>query len=263
MDWAKVQPLVAKVTRACSYDRAGYGWSGEDVAAHDSAHVASGLHELLARGGESGPYVLVGHSLGGLYVQAFSQRFACEVGAMVLVDPVQRRQSDAFDGMIGPSYERGLRRLTRLSALLAPTGLLRLARQPASVIAPRLPASVRKSAVAFSYADRSYQTIDAEMAAFRASQQAVRSAASVPTTLLVAADLRDYPPGFGAREKTLWNALQKQYANEAGQVRIYRVADSGHYIHIDQPNTVARAVLQQIDLVRTTNASRCPERAKD
>ena len=81
-----IAPAVARDTRVCVYDRAGRGWSEPADTAQDGAQVATDLHTLLQRGHVPGPYVLAGHSFGGLYVLTFAARYPDEVAGMVLVD---------------------------------------------------------------------------------------------------------------------------------------------------------------------------------
>ncbi len=73
-------------TRVCAYDRAGRGWSEPATTAQDGEEIATDLHTLLQRANEPGPYVLAGHSFGGLYVLSFAARYPDEVAGMVLVD---------------------------------------------------------------------------------------------------------------------------------------------------------------------------------
>lgn len=84
MGW--ISPAVADDTRVCVYDRAGRGWSEPADAPQDGTQIASDLHTLLQRGNVPGPYVLVGHSFGGLYVLTYAARYPDEVAGMVLVD---------------------------------------------------------------------------------------------------------------------------------------------------------------------------------
>jgi pimeloyl-ACP methyl ester carboxylesterase len=84
--WVLVQPEVAKSTRACWYDRAGYGWSDPAPHPRSSADIADDLHKLLRAAGVPPPYVLVGHSFGGFNVRVFAARNPDEVAGMVLVD---------------------------------------------------------------------------------------------------------------------------------------------------------------------------------
>lgn len=86
-DWAWVQPEIAKNTQVCSYDRAGMGWSDPSPTSRDAKQVVIELHSLLTNAGISGPYVLVGHSVSGLYVRLYASQYPDEVVGMVLVDP--------------------------------------------------------------------------------------------------------------------------------------------------------------------------------
>ena len=81
-----ITPAVARDTRVCVYDRAGRGWSEPADASQDSLQIATDLHTLLQRGQVPGPYVLAGHSFGGLYVLTFAARYPDEVAGMVLID---------------------------------------------------------------------------------------------------------------------------------------------------------------------------------
>jgi len=84
--WRNVQAEVAKFTTVCWYDRAGEGWSDPAPTARSSATIVHDLQELLQRAPVAGPYVLVGHSIGGEYVRIFTSKFPSEVAGVVLVD---------------------------------------------------------------------------------------------------------------------------------------------------------------------------------
>lgn len=86
--WALVQPEVGRRFRACAYDRSGIAFSDPDPGPRSVASLVGDLHTLLARSGERGPYVLVGHSLGGLLVRRFAMRYPDEVAGLVLLDSV-------------------------------------------------------------------------------------------------------------------------------------------------------------------------------
>lgn len=72
--WDLVLPEIAKFTRVCSYDRAGYGWSSAGPMPRTSEEIAKELHALLTASREQGPYVLVGHSFGGYDVRIYTSR---------------------------------------------------------------------------------------------------------------------------------------------------------------------------------------------
>ena len=96
--WHLVQPSVARFTRVCAYDRASTGYSESALINDTAQQIADELHSLLAKAGIDGPYVLVGHSLGGHLVRTFANRYPDEVAGIVLVDtghgdPVARFQA--------------------------------------------------------------------------------------------------------------------------------------------------------------------------
>lgn len=84
--WAWVQPEVAKVTRVCSYDRAGLGWSEAGDGSYIPSRVPEELRVLLDRANEIGPIVLVGHEAGALFARMYAARFASNTAALVLID---------------------------------------------------------------------------------------------------------------------------------------------------------------------------------
>jgi pimeloyl-ACP methyl ester carboxylesterase len=97
--WADVQPELARFTEACVYDRAGRGYSDPAPKPHTSQHMVEDLHALLGRAGVAGPYVLVGHSLGGLNVRLYEATYPGDVAGMVLVDATSEEQDRVFDLM--------------------------------------------------------------------------------------------------------------------------------------------------------------------
>lgn len=98
-DLGWIAPAVARDTRVCVYDRAGRGWSDPAAGPQDAAHIAADLHALLDQAQVPGPYVLAGHSFGGLYVLSFAAQFPDQVAGLVLLDSTAPRPStDLSDG---------------------------------------------------------------------------------------------------------------------------------------------------------------------
>ncbi|RFU21850.1 alpha/beta fold hydrolase [Geodermatophilus marinus] len=85
--WARIAPAAGGATRVCAYDRAGQGWSDDAPRRRqDGLQAAADLHTLLDRAGEHGPYVLVGHSIGGDHAMTYAARYPEQVAGMVLLD---------------------------------------------------------------------------------------------------------------------------------------------------------------------------------
>lgn len=118
--WGWVQPDLERVTRVCSYDRAGLGWSEAGDRGYDPWAVPESLSALLARAGERAPYVAVGQGLGAPLATLFASRFPAEVVALVLIDPpVADREA---------AQANAKARMVNVSPWLARTGLLRASR---------------------------------------------------------------------------------------------------------------------------------------
>jgi pimeloyl-ACP methyl ester carboxylesterase len=87
ISWTFVHPPVAEFARAVAYDRAGFGWSDAGPLPRTAGRAADELRVLLARAGEAPPFILVGHSFGGLVMRIFAARYRHDVAGLVLVDP--------------------------------------------------------------------------------------------------------------------------------------------------------------------------------
>lgn len=251
-DWVLVQPEVAKTTRVCAYDRAGYGWSETGPRPRDSEQVATELHALLSEAGVTGDLILVGHSLGGLYTQYYARRYPEQVAGIVLVDAVHPEQSLRMREDVRDKYEGDLKTLTVMSSLLAPTGLLRLSGQSVTVIADKLPGNYAAMARSVGFQSKAYQALAGEMASFQRSQSQVRDAGLLPPIQVVTISsslVQDFPPGFSAGVKRAWDELQADQGRMATLPPVI-AADSGHFVHIDEPEVVIETVVDMVALTR-------------
>jgi pimeloyl-ACP methyl ester carboxylesterase len=118
IDWALVQPKVAQDTRVCSYDRAGLAWSDPGPADETVEQTISDLHIVLRNGGEKGPYLLVGASVGGIYIQAYQRAFPKEVAGLVFSNSSNRigRLVKGKPGLIWELTEEQIRSTFPLAA---------------------------------------------------------------------------------------------------------------------------------------------------
>lgn len=118
--WALVQPAIAEDARACSYDRAGLGWSETGDRPFDPSAVPDQLRALLEGARERGPYVLVGHGLGAAFATMYAARFGGDVRALVLVD------APSAEDLTAPP--QATRQLVHAAPWLARAGILRATR---------------------------------------------------------------------------------------------------------------------------------------
>jgi pimeloyl-ACP methyl ester carboxylesterase len=135
-NWAWVQPEVAKATRVVAYDRAGLGWSDPGPPPRDAERSARELHVALGNAGMNGPYVLVGHSYGGLVMRAFADLYPDEAAGLVLVDA---SHPDQWANI--PASRNGQTNATgqKVACWLARVGLFRVWTTEAETLAAGLP----------------------------------------------------------------------------------------------------------------------------
>src|SRR5215208_6151587 len=158
--WVRVQQEVSGTTRVCAYDRAGMGWSQSGPEPRDAKPITGELHALLEGAGIDGPYVLVGHSFGGLYMQTYAARYPDEVAGVVLVDSSQPDQF-SHQPVARDSYEP---QEFAVASLLARVGIVRLLSKFAPA-PPALPQQQRAQIDALSPSTRQVSTYSLELRA--------------------------------------------------------------------------------------------------
>src|SRR5215216_4976681 len=173
-DWVWVQREVSDTTRVCAYDRAGMGWSETGPEPRDAKQISNELHALLEGADIDGPYVLVGHSFGGLYMQTYAARYPEEVAGVALVDSSQPDQF-SHQPVARGSYEP---QKFAVASLLARVGIVRLV----SKLAPaplELPQRQRAQIDALSPSTRQVSTYTLELRATPQSATQTRSLRSL------------------------------------------------------------------------------------
>ncbi len=175
-NWAWVQPAIAKTTRVCAYDRAGLGWSDSGTMPRDALHHAQELHTLLQNAGVPGPYVLVGHSLGGLSVRMFADQYPDEVAGVVLIEGTN---PDSWKAQGKPEGVGVDRNQLAVAPTLARFGIFRLGLIPSYSSDLDLPPQQRAELQAFFHTARSLETIRDVDASFAAALDQVRNAGNL------------------------------------------------------------------------------------
>lgn len=247
LNWALIQPDIAKQARVCWYDRAGLGWSDSSPRPRTAAVMAEELYTLLERAGIDGPYVLVGHSLGGVIVRQFALAHPQDVVGMVLVDSATEQQSTRFPDAINASLA-GAPRLLRLMSLAGDAGLLALYPGifPLSTQLPVDTAATFQTLVVSS--GKIFRTSLAEMIEMD-TDPARRPATLGNIPLLVLRHSRTVPPikdevtpEVAQEYEAIWAQMQDELAALSPRGRVVVAEESGHSIQLDRPDVVIGAI---------------------
>ncbi len=241
LPWNAVQEEVAKTTRVCTYDRAGIGYSEASPLPRTAEQFAFELHTLLERANVEGSYVLVGHSLGGLAVRIFVHDYPTEIAGVVLIDSMSPRQRAQPEMEIEPqtSYQPSA---FSLPFFLGRIGLVRLLAEPLGLI-QHLPAQTQPAYAAFAVTPQTAQTFVDE---FLSIQESLAQAEAVTTfgdlPLIVLTGVIDEQAG--------WQDWQVELLQLSSNSRQIIVENSGHNIHLDQPEAAVAAIVTMVSQLR-------------
>jgi len=252
--WNFVHPEVAKFTRVCSYDRAGYGWSAAGPMPRTSAEIAKELHALLAVAGEKPPYILVGHSFGGYNIRVYNGSYPGEVVGMVLVDAAHEDQWNRMPPAMVDYYKKQ-QESAKWWRLLAPAFIdLGIARLAANAALPSyLPRNFRLEMSYLLQQTKFLAATSSELAVLSTSADQVRASGNLgnkPLIVLTAGktpDAGSLPPGvpmqaFAAFVNIWRNDLQVREAHLSTRGRQIIVPDSDHMIPFERPDTIISAI---------------------
>ncbi|GAC1472371.1 MAG: alpha/beta hydrolase [Chloroflexota bacterium] len=250
LDWCRVQPHIAAFAPVYSYDRAGFGWSETGSGGRTSRDRVQQLHALLNAAHVLPPFILVGHSFGGLNMRLFAATYPDEVAGMVLVDATP---ATLFDHR--PDYLRALRwQLWRQRALslLAPVGIPRLL-LAAGLHAARdmgYPPEIKSQMKSLHAQTRALREVYREGAALPRSVEQIRElpVARSARPLIVITRRKDASqPGDDAL--ALWHTLQRDPLALSDESRQIVSETSGHYVQLDEPHLIVDAVRSLVDRV--------------
>jgi pimeloyl-ACP methyl ester carboxylesterase len=219
-DWDKVTPGISRFARVCVYDRAGVGKSDPAPKPREGRQVVDDLHALLLNSSERPPYILVGHSFGGLFAVMYAASHPREVAGVVLVDSSHEEQTRRFEALMTPEQ-------------------VRQSRERRATNAEGVDTSAERERV--------------RALNWRSDVPLVVLVHGVVTKDMIA-------PGWSeeqvARRESVWRELQDDFARRSPKGRVVIAAKSGHYIQNDQPDLVVGVVKEVVRSVRRSRKGR-------
>lgn len=270
LSWSLVQPVIGRMTRACAYDRAGFGWSDAGPLPRTADCLADELHALLHRSLAHGPYVLVGHSFGGLVIRAFRARYPDETAGVVLIEPAIAEEWAAPGEARRALIRRGVR-LCRYGAAAARWGIAGavavlvslgalgparvivkvvsrggLRREEEEILAPiwKLPPDARRVLGQMWTEPRFFEALGSQIESISESAQEVVQLeqggyGNLPLVVISAA---------GSDDRRL--RADAALARLSSRGRHVLVAGSGHWVPLDAPAAVIDAIVTLIQQIR-------------
>ena len=259
------------MSRVCSYDRAGFGWSDLGPRPRTAGRIADELRTLLDRAGVPPPYLLVGHSFGGLVALIFAHRFRNATAGMVLVDPAHAEDWVRPAPKEQVLIDRGVR-LCRYGAVTARVGLARavaalvgfgqltlarglvkvvsrgrLTQQDEAILAPawKLPPDVRPVLAQFWTKPKFFEALGSQIESISASAAEVLDATAPGFGDLPLVTISSTNPGdYRLRQQDRLTALSTRG-------RHIMASNSGHWIPLDQPDAVIDTVKEVLAAIKT------------
>ncbi len=268
----RVQPQVARFTRACSYDRAGLAWSDAGTTPRSVPTLVDELHRLIRHAAIPAPYVLVGHSFGGLVIRAFARAHGDEIAGLVFVDPLHPEE------WCSPSPEqrrtlRGALFLSRAGGLLARIGVVRYLLSKLTGGSPGLPRRVShllgpRAAALLANMVGEVQKLPEEVRpsvqehwskpkAFGGMRQHLAALPSCSADMMRGADaFGDIPVVVlsAGRRDPRWIAADASLARRSTNGRHILSPGSGHWVHLDDPDLVVAVIRDVVARARASDA---------
>ncbi|MGA8740158.1 MAG: alpha/beta hydrolase [Terracidiphilus sp.] len=261
MIWGKVQPVLSRETRVCSYDRAGSGWSESRPDVRDSNAISSELHGLLKESGITDPIILMGHSIAGIHMREYEARYPEGVKGIIFLDGSTPLQDDRFPASFREEEKKYYGKLPWYKFLTI-IGVARLMGQCSQVDRGFEP-----------YADwikadscnpQQFNAVQAELAGIQPSgEETARLGPFGDLPILIFSQdpdkpMEQLPPALSQQVPAIWNGMQEDIKKLSTRSRRIIAKGSAHYIQVDRPELVNREVAIFLQVVRGQAAPLAP-----
>jgi pimeloyl-ACP methyl ester carboxylesterase len=254
LSWSSLQPPLAAITRVCSYDRAGLGWSAPRTGPSDADRIAADLHALLETAGVGGPLVAIGASYGGIYIRDYAAHYPADVAGLVFIDSSTPFQEERFHALGGADGEPNP---ARRMAILHAEYLLGIARLAGWCGRP-VPGWERGAGTALGddACMAHYEGVREFLSMAQSSRETVHAGPFGDLPILIFSHdpgsvlaMRNPPEQLVAREQ-LWNGMQEELKGLSTCSRRIVARASGHGVHVDREDLVLREVGLFVDRIR-------------
>ncbi len=243
LEWIKVQHNLSNDVRVCSYDRAGYGWSDPGPRPRTTARIARELHTLLTEAEIPGPYVLVGHSFGGYNIRYFASEYPDLVAGLVFVDSSHPEQFNTEE------FKRAHQKTEIQHKNSYNVRVIR------PIIADNYPQDKKYLAYQLMSSFKSKSTLlnESDFMEISAKQVATHSQHHPYTfpVVIITRGKRVWPHNdLGDRREQQWSNLQNDLEDIAIKPDHFMAYNSGHVVHLDQPELVTENILLAVNKAR-------------
>lgn len=251
LQWSAVQAEIGQFAKVCVYDRAGFGWSEASPHPRTVATMVSELHTLLQNAEVEGPYVMVGHSFGGILVREFAHQYPDEVTGMVLVDSAHEHHFVRIPAFA--TLTEAMASQFKLFASLNSFGIMALS--PTQIPARGLEGEALEQYRALLATTDYFNSAMIESSSFLAeygtgSTQKLKSLGGL-SLIVLTRGLPDSLPILSEQENAqydaTWHELQWELVGLSSNGRQVIAQNSGHYIQLDEPNLVIESVRELIE----------------
>ena len=251
--WAKVQPVLSRQTRVCSYDRAGFGWSESRPGIQDADAISSQLHRLIQAADVPRPFVLVGHSISGIYLRSYAAHYPTDLAGLVFVDGATPLQDDRIPKALVKIQEDQRNQLP-WQKLLMTLGWYRLHGDCTSVPPgfEAYSAWIKADSCIPSQVNAMENELDAERAS---GEETIHAGPFGNLPILILS--RDpnvlapnWPASVSKANSVAWSQMQEEAMGLSTQSKRIIAKGSDHYIQNDRPDLVNREIASFVAMIR-------------